>query len=87
MKETVYCPKHGSLWIIEGGYALISYSGGIAGRKFIEAIEAGEEVSIAGGDYRVKLKPANVGYSEFVSGFGVAEAPVQSFIIKRKDYV
>jgi hypothetical protein len=83
MKEIVYCPKHGSLLIVEDGYVLVSYSGGIAEQKFIEAIEASEEVSIAGGDYRVRLKPANVGYSEFVSGFGVVEAPVQSFTVKK----
>jgi hypothetical protein len=62
MKTIAYYPAARMLSVLdEDGYGEISYCGGIAERKFFEALDdENVNVSIVGGDFKMKLKPANM---------------------------
>jgi len=84
MRTVAYYPQKRILTVLdENGYIEVSYSGGIAERKFVEAIHAGENVSLANGNFKMKLKPANI--SAFL-GCGL-DQPFQRIILKRKEKI
>jgi len=90
MKTIAYYPKRRILTVLdENGCAEISYTGDAAEHKFFEALVAEDvNVSIVGGSFKIKGKPAD--RQSFVDALANGrtgckpERAMQTIIIKRK---